>query len=345
MPGDHAHEDNASSHTLHRRNDSFRKEKLVIVRMQPSLPKILCIVGPTASGKTALALEIAAKIDAEIISADSRQIYKQLTIGTAKPSEDELRTVPHHFIDILTPDTHFSAGDFAEQGRRAIAAIIARTKLPIITGGTGLYVEALVDGLFEGPPIQPELRIQLEEKAEAEGGEELLEDLRKVDPVAAQRMLPTNIRRIIRALEVYYTTGIPITVHHEQQQHDQMYHAVFAGLAWDRKSLYERINRRVDQMLDAGFLDEVGRLIEMGYDERYKSLQTVGYKEAFAYIRHEVTFDRMVELMKQNTRRFAKRQLTWFRPDARICWYPIADEKEIGDIAVKILQTNDRLRR
>jgi tRNA dimethylallyltransferase len=152
-------------------------------------------------------------------------------------------------------------------------------------------------------------------------------------------MLPTNVRRIIRALEVYHATGIPITVHHERQQRDRLYDAVFAGLAWDRKVLYERINRRVDQMMDSGFLDEVRMLLERGYDERLKALQTVGYKEAFAYLRHELTRDRMVELMKQNTRRFAKRQLTWFRPDERITWYPIANEAEIGEIAHAIVRT------
>jgi len=284
-------------------------------------------------------LEIAKQVDAEIISADSRQIYKFLTIGTAKPTEEELRTVPHHFIDIITPDVHFSAGDFAEQGRRTIASIIDTRKLPLVVGGTGLYVEALVDGLFEGPPIQHDFRQRLEERAEVEGGERLLEELRAVDPTAAQRMLPTNVRRIIRALEVYHATGIPITVHHERQQHDRLYDAVFAGLAWDRKILYERINRRVDQMMDSGFLDEVRMLLERGFDERLKALQTVGYKEAFAYLRHELTRDRMVELMKQNTRRFAKRQLTWFRPDERITWYPIANEAEIGEIAHAIVRT------
>jgi tRNA dimethylallyltransferase len=307
--------------------------------MTPAPPKILCIVGPTASGKTALALAIAHAVDGEIISADSRQLYQHLDIGTAKPTQAELHSVPHHFIDLLTPDAHFTAGDFAEQGREVIADIIQRKKFPIVAGGTGLYIEALVDGLFEGPPIQLELRRQLEERAENEGGVQLLEDLRKVDPAAAERMLPTNLRRIIRALEVYHTTGIPITVHHERQHRAVMYNAVFAGLAWERSVLYERINRRVDRMLEAGFLDEVKHLLELGYDERYKALQTVGYKEAFAFLRGDITHTRMVELMKQNTRRFAKRQLTWFRPDTRIQWYPISDESDIAEIAGTIVQS------
>jgi len=307
--------------------------------MAPSLPKILCIVGPTASGKTALAIEVAHRLDGEILSADSRQIYKHLTIGTAKPSPAELSNVPHHFIDILEPDAHFSAGDFAEQGRRTIADLIFRQKMPIIAGGTGLYVEALVDGLFDGPPIQPALRAVLEARLEAEGGQALLEELRAVDPVAAARMLPTNTRRIIRALEVYKATGIPLTIHHQRQQRMELYDASFVGIEWERKLLYERINRRVDHMLEAGFLDEVRMLLELGFDERLKSLQTVGYKEAFALLRHEISLERMVELMKQNTRRFAKRQLTWFRPDDRIRWFKVSTEDDIMEAAGTIVRS------
>jgi tRNA dimethylallyltransferase len=306
--------------------------------MLPDLPKILCIIGPTASGKTSLAIKTGLALDGEIVSADSRQIYKHLTIGTAKPSTVELQKVPHHFIDIVEPDRHYSAGDFAEEGSEMIADILRRGKVPIIAGGTGLYVKALVDGLFDGPRVQHGLRQQLEERAIREGGERLLEDLRKVDPAAAARMLPTNIRRIIRALEVYHATGIPITVHHERQQRDKKYNATFIGLAWDRKVLYDRINRRVDLMIGSGFLDEVRNLIDMGYDERLKALQTVGYKEAFAYLRGEITLDRMVELMKQNTRRFAKRQLTWFRPDERIHWYEVSNEADIESIAEQVTE-------
>jgi tRNA dimethylallyltransferase len=298
------------------------------------LQKILCIVGPTASGKTALAIKIAQALGGEILSADSRQIYKLLTIGTAKPSVTELKAVPHHFIDILMPDEHFSAGDFGDQGRRLIEDLGGRNIVPVVAGGTGLYVEALVDGLFDGPPIQHALREKLEERVKAEGGGAgLLEELRLVDPAAAARMLPTNTRRIIRALEVYQTTGIPLTVHHENQKRDQIYDAIFIGLEWDRKVLYERINARVDRMLEAGFLDEVKQLLDAGFDERYKALQTVGYKEAYAFLRGELTRARMIELMKQNTRRFAKRQLTWFRYDDRIRWYPVGQEAEIAQIA------------
>lgn len=307
-------------------------------------PHILCIVGPTASGKTTLAIDIAHHVGGEILSADSRQIYKLLTIGTAKPSESELKAVPHHFIDILMPDEHFSAGDFAERGAEIISNLTVQGTPPIIAGGTGLYVEALVDGLFEGPRIQPELRAQIEERLHSNGGAHLLEELRQVDPEAAQRMLPTNTRRIIRALEVFYATGVPITEHHRRQRREERYKAVFIGLEWDRKVLYDRINRRVERMIEAGLVDEVRSLLEAGYDERYKALQTVGYKEAFAMLRNEISFERMVELIKQNTRRFAKRQLTWFRYDERIRWFPIATDAQIEEIAAETVRimTKDR---
>jgi tRNA dimethylallyltransferase len=307
------------------------------MELNAPLPTILVIVGPTASGKTRLALEIAARRSAEILSADSRQVYKFLTIGTAKPSPDELTKVKHHFIGEILPDKHFSAGDFGGDGREIIGDIIRRKKLPIVVGGTGLYIRSLVDGLFAGPGRKENLRDELEARLESEGAEVLLEELRRVDPEAAARMIPSNQRRIIRALEVYYTTGKPISQHHDEHEKKKIFNPVFVGLQWERKRLYERINTRVEKMLAAGFLDEVKDLISRGYDDRLKSLQTVGYKEAFAFLRKEITQDRMVELMKQNTRRFAKRQLTWFRKDMRIRWFDMQDEEEIPRIAEEVL--------
>lgn len=300
-------------------------------------PTVLVIVGPTASGKSYLALHIARLTPSEIVSADSRQVYKFLNIGSAKPSKEILKEVPHHFIDELMPDEHFSAGIFGQQGRIAIHDIVKRRRLPIVVGGTGLYIRALVDGLFAGPGREEVLRDELEARLESEGAASLLEELRKVDPKAATQMLPSNQRRIIRALEVYYATGKPISEHHEEQIPVKTFASHLIGLQWDRQKLYERINLRVDEMLQVGFLDEVRGLLDRGYDDRYKSLQTVGYKEAFAFLRKEISEDRMVELMKQNTRRFAKRQLTWFRKDKRIQWIEIRSEEEIGRIAEKVL--------
>ena len=302
-----------------------------------SLPTILVIVGPTASGKTSLALDIAHRIPSEIISADSRQVYKLLTIGTAKPSAKELEHVRHHFIDEILPDRHFSAGEFGIEGRKRIQEITHRGKLPVVVGGTGLYIRSLVDGLFSGPGRQKDIREEIEARMESEGVEILLEELRRVDPEAASRMLPSNERRIIRALEVYYATGKPITQHHGEHQRENYVNAVFVALQWERKILYERVNLRVEAMLAAGFLDEVRGLLAQGYDDKLKALQTVGYKEAFAFLRNKIDYDRMVELMKQNTRRFAKRQLTWFRRDKRIRWFDIADAEEIRGIGDKVL--------
>jgi tRNA dimethylallyltransferase len=307
------------------------------MELSSPLPTILIIVGPTASGKTSLALEIARRMPAEIISADSRQVYQYLTIGTAKPTPDELKKVKHYFVDAILPDQHFSAGEFGIDGRKFIDTIVKQKKLPIVVGGTGLYIRSLVDGLFTGPGRKEDVREELEARLESDGSETLLEELRGVDPEAAARMLPSNQRRIIRALEVYYATGKPISQHHNEHEYKKLFNSVFVGLQWERKKLYDRINSRVERMLAAGFLDEVKGLLSRGYDDRYKSLQTVGYKEAFAFLRKEISYERMVELMKQNTRRFAKRQLTWFRRDARIRWFDIEEENEIPRIAEQVL--------
>lgn len=303
-----------------------------------TLPTVIVIVGPTASGKTALALHVAQLVSAEVISADSRQIYKHLNIGTAKPAPCELELVPHHFIDALEPDRKFNAGDFQEQGRKVIAEILERKKLPVIVGGTGLYVQAIIDGFFEQPEISGEVREQLEKRLKREGQEVLYKELQSVDPESAAAMDATKYRRVIRALEVFYETGTPISEFHRQHNVKKIYHTKYFGLNWERSKLYERINSRVDKMLANGFLDEVKQLRKMGFDDRFQSLQTVGYKEAFAFLRNEISKERMIELMKQNTRRFAKRQMTWFRREQRITWFDIAGEDQIPEIAENIIK-------
>lgn len=301
--------------------------------MTEKLPTIIVIAGPTASGKTALSLAVAQRIPSEIISADSRQVFKYLTIGTAKPSPEELSAAPHHFIDLLEPDQRFNAGDFQVKGRESIAGILERGKLPIVSGGTGLYIQAVIDGFFEQPGISGEVRSTLEQRLEMEGRDALYRELQKVDPRSAKMMDASKYRRVIRALEVFHETGKPISQHHSEHTVKDIYDAAFFGLDWERSVLYDRINLRVDSMLKAGFLDEVERLRAMGFYDRFQSLQTVGYKEAFAYLRKEISKDRMVELMKQNTRRFAKRQMTWFRREERMHWFKISREEEINAFA------------
>jgi tRNA dimethylallyltransferase len=293
---------------------------------------VLCIVGPTASGKSSLALLVAKSLRGEIISADSRQVYRHLDIGTAKPTKAQRRQVKHHFVDLLDPDEAFSAGDFGRKGRETIDDIFRRKRVPIVVGGSGLYVKSLIDGFFEGPSADNDVRRQLYKRLQDEGGEALLTELRDMDPVSAARMLPSNTRRIVRALEVHELTGVPLSKLQDQRIRID-FTALMIGLQWDRKALYDRINKRVDTMLHDGLLDEVRSLLARGYSEATTSLQTVGYQEAIAHLQGKIDYATMVESIKRNTRRYAKRQLTWFRADRRIHWRPIADEKDLPSIA------------
>lgn len=298
---------------------------------------VLCIVGPTASGKTAVGLLVAKSLRGEIISADSRQVYKHLDIGTAKPTREERREVKLYFIDELEPDEEFNAGEFGKRGRRIIEGIFRRDKTPIVVGGSGLYLRSLIDGFFEGPSQDSEVRERLYRQLQEEGAEALLERLRRIDPLSASKMLPTNIRRIIRALEVYELTGTPLSKFQEQKIAIN-FTPLLVGLGWERKDLYARIDQRVDTMLENGLLNEVRRLKEMGYSEKLNSLQTVGYQEAFRHLRGELDYETMVKLIKRNSRRFAKRQLTWFRRDKRIQWIPVSGEKDFPTVAERVVR-------
>jgi tRNA dimethylallyltransferase len=296
---------------------------------------VLCIVGPTASGKTKLAILVAKQLHGEVISADSRQVYRHLDIGTAKPTREQLQEVRHYFVDELDPGENFNAGEFGRKGREIIDDLFRRKKVPVVVGGSGLYIRSLVDGFFEGPSAVSEVRERLYNRLRQEGAVALLAELERVDPAFASRMLPSNTRQIIRALEVFELTGVPISKLH-QQKIEIDFVPLMIGLQWDRKALYDRINRRVDAMLENGFLGEVRRLLDLGYSETTNSLQTVGYQEAISHLRGEVDYDTMVELIKRNTRRFAKRQLTWFRADKRIQWFSISDNKDFFSLVQRV---------
>ncbi len=297
--------------------------------------RILVLVGPTAAGKTALSLRLAQKLDAEILSADSRQVYKYLDIGTAKPSPEARLQVPHHFVDLLPPDQEFNAGMFGEQGRIAVEEIFARGKVPLVVGGSGLYVKSLIDGLFAGPGADPELRRELEARLELSGIESLVAELRRVDPDSAARIDPTKPRRVIRALEVHALTGRPMSELHREGGPSIAFESVQVGLRWEREALYRRIETRCDRMLNDGLLTEIGRLAEWGYDRRINSLNTVGYAEGFAYRAGETGYEEMVRLFKQNSRRYAKRQMTWFRADTRVHWLAMAEASDLDAVAAE----------
>jgi tRNA dimethylallyltransferase len=299
-------------------------------------PRVPVLVGPTASGKSAVGVRLAEMLDGEIISADSRQVYRFLDIGTAKPSLQDRRRVPHHFIDEILPDRDFNAGEFGVEGRRRIAEIQGRNRTPIVVGGSGLYVRSLIDGFFEGPGADRDFRARLEATVLEGRVEDLIRELAAIDPEGAAKADPSKPRRIIRALEVFHLTGLPISHHHINYPVEIPFTPILCGLSWDRQVLYKRINERCEVMLRDGLLDEVERLAGGGYTQELNALNTVGYAEAFAFRRGEISYDEMVRLFKQNCRRYAKRQLTWFRRDSRIRWFHRDHDGDERDVAMSI---------
>lgn len=298
---------------------------------------LIVIAGPTASGKTALSIELAKRFGGEIVSADSMQIYKYMNIGTAKPAEDEKCGIPHHMMDFLEPSVNFSVADYCEAAHKVIADIHARGKLPIIVGGTGLYIDSLVNNVdFGEPDADPMVRKELEELAEKEGNEAVYRILREIDPETAEKYHPNNLRRIIRAIEFYKLSGTTISEHAKEEKNSP-YHAVWFALDWDREVLYERINRRVDIMLADGLLDEAKSLQERGYDRASTAMQGIGYKELYDYFDGNATLGEVVEIIKMNSRRYAKRQLTWFRRNKDIHWLKWSENA--ADEAVAIAKT------
>ncbi len=284
--------------------------------------KILIICGPTASGKSDLALRLAHALDAEIVNADSMQLFRGLDIGTAKPSPDQQAEIRHHLIDAVSPDQPFSAADFAAAADAAIRDIVNRGKRVIVAGGTGLYIRALVHGLVDSPAGTSELRQALHDEAAKTGNEAMLEKLRHVDPELAATLHPNNLVRIVRALEVYQLTGIPLSRH--QKEHafaTRRYTTLQIGISVDRTELYTRIDDRVERMLSDGLLNEVSGLLSSGYGRDLKSMRSIGYKEAAAHLSGELSIKEAAALIKRDTRHYAKRQLTWFKADPDILWF------------------------
>ena len=278
----------------------------------PSFPPLVALVGCTAVGKTDLALDLAQAYGGEIIGADSRQIYRGMDIGTAKPTAAQRAAVPHHLIDIVDPDDGFSLARYQDLALAAIADCTARGKLPLLVGGTGQYVQAILEG-WQVPrvPPQPEVRAELEARAAEQGGSSLFAQLQTVDPVAASRIDPQNVRRIIRALEVYLVTGTPISA--QQGREPPPYAIVTLWLDMPREALYERIDRRVDMMMAEGLLDEIRTLQERGYDWTLPAMSSLGYKEFQPWFAGTTALDACVQTLKWNTHAFARRQITWFK--------------------------------
>ncbi|MFH0958882.1 MAG: tRNA (adenosine(37)-N6)-dimethylallyltransferase MiaA [Pseudomonadota bacterium] len=296
--------------------------------------KVIIIAGPTASGKTTAALALARNRKMAIVSADSIQVYKFMDIGSAKPTVSEQEQVPHFMIDIRFPNQYFSAGDFVIEARDAIEKIVEKASVPLVVGGTGLYIRLLKGGIAKLPKADPVLRKRFRDIQEKEGIESLFHRLNVVDPVAARNVGSHNSVRIIRALEVFELSGKSITKFHEEHAlRDCPYDILYLGINRERQKLYQSIDARVDQMMDKGLLDEVRDLYQRGYDRNLKPMQSIGYRHAAMVLFGETGLPEATSRMKQDTRNYAKRQMTWFRSEPDVRWF---DPQEISNIGVEV---------
>ena len=309
--------------------------------------KIICVAGPTASGKTSLSIALAKALDGEVISCDSMQIYRGMDIGTAKPTPEEMGSIVHHMLDVVSPADDFSVSRYCEMADPILQDILARGKTAIIAGGTGLYMDALIRGNSFAPFPSTGMREKLEAEADAIGMEAMLEKLRIIDPESADRLPLADRKRIIRALEVYYETGETITEHNRKTQAiPPKYNPIWFALEDEnRQDLYDRIDARVDLMLELGLMDEIHKLLAQGIPEKATSMQAIGYKEFLDAVHGRCTVQEAADLVKQSSRRYAKRQLTWLRRNEAICWLrrkPGQSTEEIVATALQIVAESDK---
>jgi len=303
--------------------------------------KIIAVCGPTAVGKTELSLEIAEAFTCEIVSVDSMQVYRYMDIGTAKPNSAERDRIRHYLIDMVPPDKNYTLGRFVQDANDAIQNIKSHGNIPLLVGGTGLYFKGLFEGVFnenkfagQSPinnkdragSVKDDLRMRLEQ----EGKDSLYRELSKVDPESAARIHPNDTQRLLRGLEIFYDTGIPWSRHlAKQAQNQSRYETLKIGLSRPRKELYDRINKRVHLMVEQGLLDEVKKLLAMGYAKKLKAMQAIGYRHMLNFLEGEWTWEQTLELLARDTRHYAKRQFTWFNGDAEITWYDVRHKEDI----------------
>ena len=292
-------------------------------------PKVIVICGPTASGKTSLSIELAKKINGEVISSDSMQIYKDMDIGTAKPTKEEMEDIKHYLIDFVPPNERYSVASFKKDAEKAIEEILAKGKVPIVVGGTGLYVNSLIYGIeFNSIEIDEKYRKELDERVEKEGLDTLYEEAKKIDPEAINNISKNDKKRIIRILEIYKQTGKTKTEQEkESRKNGVKYDYKVFAINWEREKLYQRINKRVDIMIEQGLIQEVENLIQK-YKEFPTAMQGLGYKEVVQFINGELTKEEMIEKIKQETRRYSKRQITWFKKNKNTIWLDGLDTKQ-----------------
>lgn len=283
--------------------------------------KVIVICGPTASGKTALSIELAKKVNGEIISCDSMQIYKDMNIGTAKPTIEEMQGIKHYLLDFVSPNERYSVADFKKDAKNAIKEILSKGKVPIIVGGTGLYLDSLIYEIeYQNIEFDENYRKELEQEVEEKGLEELYEQAKKIDPVAIEKISKNDKKRILRILEIYHATGKNKTEQEiESRKNEVEYDYKVYAISWDREELYARINKRVDLMIEQGLIDEVKNILQK-YEQFPTAMQGLGYKEVVDYLQSNCTKQEMVEKIKMETRRYAKRQMTWFRKNKQTIW-------------------------
>jgi tRNA dimethylallyltransferase len=294
----------------------------MVAEIENDRPRIVILLGPTGIGKSKMAIEWAEACGGEIISADSVQVYQYMDIGTGKPTLDDQKRVRHHLIDLVPPDQPFHAALYRTLGRKAIDQLFEKKKPIWVVGGTGLYIKTLTQGVFNSPKIDPQVRESLTQEAKDKGARALYERLRKVDFQTASHLHPNDLFRMIRALEVFDSTGVPISFYREQHRFgERPYLTLKIGLETNRNMLFRRIDERVDQMLEKGFLQEVEGLMEMGYGPELKPMQSLGYKQMVQFLLKEIGWDEAVRQMKRDTRHYAKRQWTWFKADPEVRWW------------------------
>ncbi len=305
---------------------------------QPPRIKLPIICGQTGVGKTEIGIKVASELGGEIISADSRQIYKFMDIGTAKPTKLQRKLIIHHLLDIKHPDEDYSAGKYAKDAEKIIDEVVSKKRLPIVVGGSGLYIKALTDGLFHSPPIDLKIRNRLKQELEKRGIESLYHELRKFDPESASRINSKDRQRILRALEVFKATGIPFSQLQKTTKTNSKFIPIFIGLIRERDELKKRIELRIDKMMQSGFVDEVKRLLEKGYLLSLNSFNAVGYRELANYLKGNYSLKEALRLIKKNTDSYAKRQLTWFKKIDKINWIHLKGKDDKTEEIIRIIK-------
>ncbi|OGR03449.1 MAG: tRNA (adenosine(37)-N6)-dimethylallyltransferase MiaA [Deltaproteobacteria bacterium RIFOXYD12_FULL_50_9] len=302
--------------------------------------KIIALIGPTGIGKTKLSLAMAEAFSCEIVSVDSMQIYRFMDIGTAKATHEERQRVQHHLIDIVDPDTEYNLARYIEDAQQACNNIAARGKTPLLVGGTGLYLKGLLEGVFSLPPVKESLRKELQQQLAEKGRASLYSELQSIDPESAARIHPNDTHRLLRALEIFYATGIPWAEHQQSYNYGPPLRNVLKiGLTCDREELYQRINARVTTMIEEGFLQEVQKLLERGYSPDLPSMKSLGYRHLLCFISGEWSWDHAAFILARDTRRYAKRQFTWFHKDESINWFNPQQQNEIFSLINNFLMS------